>query len=170
MTTLYVTHDQEEALVLADRVAVMRAGRIEQLDVPETLYRRPRSRFVAGFVGTSNILDGKVVEIDRVGERLLVETCLGIPLWAFANTEFIAGAFIGGNAGVVLRPESIQLADTGSSPYHARLCEAVFLGNRYEVTLEVGGQLLTAHSHTLSATGDRIVGLSLEPGAIWAVP
>ena len=60
VTTIYVTHDQEEALVLADRVAVMNAGRIEQIGAPRRLYRRPATRFVAGFVGEANLLPGRV--------------------------------------------------------------------------------------------------------------
>jgi ABC-type Fe3+/spermidine/putrescine transport system ATPase subunit len=80
MTMLYVTHDQDEALVLADRIAVMNRGRIEQLDTPEAIYRRPASRFVASFVGSTNLIEGEVVGKDfsrfarnserRSGQRL----------------------------------------------------------------------------------------------------
>ncbi len=75
ITTVYVTHDQEEALSLSDRVAVMREGRVLQLGVPRELYERPRSRFVADFVGTNNLIPGTVA--GREGEMLLVETALG---------------------------------------------------------------------------------------------
>src|SRR5215210_7609771 len=79
ITFVYVTHDQEEALTMSDRIAVMRGGKVEQLGSPEELYERPRTRFVADFIGTSNLLSGIVESID--GSRAIVrlssgETCL----------------------------------------------------------------------------------------------
>ena len=65
ITFIYVTHDQEEAMTMSDRIAVMRAGRIEQLGPPEELYERPKTDFVAGFLGVSNLLDGEVTEPRR---------------------------------------------------------------------------------------------------------
>ena len=59
ITTVYVTHDQAEAMVTSDRIAVMNQGRIEQIDAPHALYTRPRTRFVAGFIGRTNFLEGK---------------------------------------------------------------------------------------------------------------
>ena len=64
ITFIYVTHDQEEAMTMSDRIAVMRAGRIEQLGTPEELYERPTTAFVAGFLGVSNLLDGEVAGRD----------------------------------------------------------------------------------------------------------
>src|SRR5262249_53359437 len=75
ITTIYVTHDQEEALSLSDRVAVMKDGRVLQVGIPKDLYERPRSRFVADFVGTNNLVPGEVQE-QRDG-RLVVDTALG---------------------------------------------------------------------------------------------
>jgi len=75
ISTIYVTHDQEEALSLSDRVAVMKDGRVLQVGIPKDLYERPRSRFVADFVGTNNLVPGDVAE--RRGERLVVDTALG---------------------------------------------------------------------------------------------
>jgi thiamine transport system ATP-binding protein len=75
ITTVYVTHDQEEALALADRIAVMRNGRIEQIDIPRTLYRRPRSLFVASFLGQANLVPARVS--GREGRYVQVQTPLG---------------------------------------------------------------------------------------------
>src|SRR5690242_3116914 len=75
ITTVYVTHDQEEALSLSDRVAVMRDGRIQQVATPKALYERPANRFVADFVGTNNFIPGVCKE--RGEERSVVETALG---------------------------------------------------------------------------------------------
>src|SRR4029077_21276763 len=69
-TTLYVTHDQEEALVMSDRIGIMRNGRIEQIGAPQELYRRPANVFVAAFLGESNILKGKIVECTPHTARL----------------------------------------------------------------------------------------------------
>ena len=75
ITFIYVTHDQEEALTMSDRVAVMNAGRIEQCDSPEQIYRRPRSSFVADFVGEANLLSGRVVALN--GRLVQIETPFG---------------------------------------------------------------------------------------------
>jgi ABC-type Fe3+/spermidine/putrescine transport system ATPase subunit len=170
MTTMYVTHDQEEALVLADRLAVMREGRIEQLDTPEAIYRRPCSRFVAGFVGASNILEAKVVEVDRAGARLLALTGLGAPVWAGAGAGLLANAMVGMAIGVVLRPEAIRLGAVAPEGCVGRLREAAFLGSRYEAVIEAAGRMLTVHSRRLDVPVDGVVGLTLKPGSLWAVP
>ncbi len=104
-TTLFVTHDQSEALEISDRVAVMRAGRIEQISTPDELYLRPVNRFVAGFVGEANLLPGEV----RHGE---VQTLVG----RFrAGTDALAD---GARAEVLLRPEQLHMlpVDRLSSP------------------------------------------------------
>ncbi len=75
ITFIYVTHDQEEALTMSDRIAVMHEGVIEQLDVPAEIYDHPKTKFVAGFIGESNIFDGTVSEIN--GEVLTVQTEAG---------------------------------------------------------------------------------------------
>src|SRR5207245_1618033 len=89
ITTVYVTHDQEEALSLSDRVAVMRDGRVQQVAPPKALYERPANRFVADFVGTNNFIPGVVKE--RAGAHALVETALG-PVRARPAAELAPGA------------------------------------------------------------------------------
>ena len=69
ITFIYVTHDQEEAMTMSDRIAVMRAGQIEQLGDPEELYERPQTAFVAGFLGVSNLLEGEVVGHEGAHDR-----------------------------------------------------------------------------------------------------
>lgn len=76
ITFIYVTHDQEEALTMSDRIAVMHDGILEQLDTPTEIYEHPKTRFVAGFIGESNIFDGEVIKVD--GNALTVETEAGI--------------------------------------------------------------------------------------------
>jgi spermidine/putrescine transport system ATP-binding protein len=111
ITFIYVTHDQEEALALSDRIAVMNGGRVEQLGTPEELYDQPRSRFVAGFIGTTNLLEGVVERID--GDTAVLRLADGER--AAAKAGRVA---IGDTVDLVIRPEEIQLepaADVGAS-------------------------------------------------------
>src|SRR6185437_1719415 len=95
-TTVYVTHDQGEAMVTSDRIAVMNRGRIEQIDAPYTLYTRPKTRFVAGFIGRTNLIEG-ACEGDAV-----VFDGFALPRRAFEN----GGGHLSGKVLVSLRPQS----------------------------------------------------------------
>src|SRR5205085_36249 len=101
ITTLMVTHDQDEALTLSDRIAVMYAGRIEQFGTPTEIYERPVSRFVASFIGTSNFFSGRVT--GRVNGGYMVECADGVKLGCSGVPPAAA------NVTVALRPEGIQL-------------------------------------------------------------
>jgi iron(III) transport system ATP-binding protein len=129
ITTIYVTHDQEEALSLSDRVAVMRAGRIVQLAAPKELYERPRTRFVADFVGTNNFLDGVVRQVlDGVAH---VETAIG-EIRTRENDVKPDTRCV-----VAIRPENISLGGAGDNSFSGRVVLASYLGNtlRYDVGL-----------------------------------
>ena len=104
-TFVYITHDQSEALVMSDRVAVMHHGRFEQVGTPQELYYRPQTAFVAGFVGNSNRLDGSLLA--GTASAPSVKTALNTPLYA---TPMHAG--LCGNVSLFVRPESILLART----------------------------------------------------------
>lgn len=134
ITTVFVTHDQEEALSLSDRIAVMSEGKILQVDKPDTLYHFPATRFVAEFVGTANLLKAKIVNTS--GKSCLELEGLGIS--APLHRERAAG-----EVEVLLRPEQIsfgkdQVADAIS--FDARILGAVFVGAaiRYQVTAPSG--------------------------------
>ncbi len=109
ITFIYVTHDQEEAMTMSDRIAVMNRGHYEQLADPETLYERPTTRFVAGFLGISNLLRGTVLETsDRhAAVRLLDDTVVRIPLGAVDGATAIE---------VGVRPEKIRMYPTDAAP------------------------------------------------------
>ena len=143
ITTVYVTHDQEEALSLSDRVAVMREGRVLQLGPPRELYERPRTRFVADFVGTNNLVAGRVAEGD--GEALVVETALG----RLRAQPPRAGSPLGMGQPCVLaiRPENVAVSAPGAVPAPSggnrcagRIVLASYLGNtlRYDVETASG--------------------------------
>lgn len=134
-TTIYVTHDQEEALVMSDRIAVMRAGRIVQIGSGADLYERPVDTFVARFLGESNLLAGTVVAIAD-GHATLDVPGLAQPLEGRAAD----GLRVGDPAAALLRPEAVRAHAAGLS---ARVTERVYLGELVAV------RLLLASGHEL---------------------
>ena len=153
LTTLYVTHDQKEALSIADRIAIMRAGRVVQVGTPSELYTRPATAFVAEFLGQSNLIAGRVVERVAHGdpgsgvERVRVDTALGV-LVAFADRRLSAGAE---QVTIAIRPEQLSVAPSGeTSPAQnrvpAELVETWFLGDSSEHLLRAGGLSLRMQS------------------------
>jgi ABC-type Fe3+/spermidine/putrescine transport system ATPase subunit len=173
MTTLYVTHDQEEALVLADRIAVLKQGRIEQLGTPEDIYQRPRTAFVAHFVGGTNLLHGKVERIDAASGRLQVDIGLGAPIRASGSAAHIAGVAVGDDITVAIRPEDVLLGGAArpfdNTPLAAHLDSVVFLGGRYEVGLKLGAQSCRCHVRTLPDAMDDGVEIRFDPDRAWIV-
>ena len=135
ITFIYVTHDQEEALTMSDRLAVFNAGRIEQLGTPAEVYERPATRFVAGFVGTSNLLTGSV-----------------------------ATAILGRAGTFTIRPEKIRLAGTdatpgpGESSATGTIQSFVYLGpdTRYIVDLDAGARLVVTEQN-LTTTSTEVL-------------
>jgi putative spermidine/putrescine transport system ATP-binding protein len=139
-TTLFVTHDQEEALAMADRVGVMRDGRLEQLGPPSEIYLRPASPFVANFVGLSNRLPGRLVDgaVEVLGTRLpLLEPAPAGSLNAAAAVT------------AMVRPESIEVVPAPEGT--GRVLAASFLGPTSRVTVAMGDLLVVAQvaSHRL---------------------
>jgi ABC-type Fe3+/spermidine/putrescine transport system ATPase subunit len=131
VTACYVTHDQEEALGVADRVVVMREGRILQRGTPEEIYTRPKTAFVAGFVGLSSLLDGTVAD----GRA---KTALG---------EFPANGASEGPVRLAVRPESVKIE--AGAPLAATVESCAFRGDRWLVALR------TAECELLSFAGER---------------
>ncbi len=150
IVTIMVTHDQEEALSMADRVVLMHNGRIEQAGTPDELYRRPRSRFVAGFVGRMNMLDATVLHDGRVrvqGSELCCEAAE------------LAALDVGARATIGIRPEHVVIRRFGDhgdgggvNSFAARLLDTEFFGNRTAARLaceplgiEIEAELPAAH-------------------------
>ncbi|MEX0892260.1 MAG: ABC transporter ATP-binding protein [Gemmatimonadota bacterium] len=110
ITTVFVTHDQEEAFALSDRVALMRAGRIQQVGTPEELYTRPANAFVAGFLGRANLIPARVVE---TGETLLCAVA-GADRWLAWPAPELAGAAHDTAVRLLARPEALVMVTDGS--------------------------------------------------------
>jgi spermidine/putrescine ABC transporter ATP-binding subunit len=138
ITVIYVTHDQEEALTMSDRIAIMNNGRIVQLDTPVELYESPANLFVADFIGESNFLEGRVTETN--GESAAIETGEGLKVWVHRPAQMVAGD----EFSVAVRPEKVLVLSTeqGESDevvnrFPGRIEEIVYLGEAkiYRVSL-----------------------------------
>jgi len=163
ITTLFVTHDQEEALAIADLVGVMRDGRLEQLAPPTEVYSRPATSFVAEFVGLSNRLPGEV----RGGEVLV----RGITL------PLVEHDVPGGQVVALVRPEAVSLASDAtaeSGPLTGTVIAVTFLGATSRVTVDLGdttvlAQLPTSDAAALSAGSRVTLAIRLDPVLVSAV-
>ena len=141
ITVIYVTHDQEEALTMSDRIAIMNEGKIIQLDTPVALYESPASLFVADFIGESNFLKGCVAE--TVDDKTAVETADGLTVWVKKFNQ----ANPGEEVSVAIRPEKIEiLTDVPDASNHianlfsGRIEEIIYVGEAriYRVSLAAG--------------------------------
>ncbi|HJQ26510.1 MAG TPA: ABC transporter ATP-binding protein [Blastocatellia bacterium] len=162
---IYVTHDQEEALTMSDRIVVMNAGRVEQIGRAAEIYERPVSEFVAGFIGISNIIEGTVAEV-RDGTSVI--HIANVPITVQDND-----ATVGERVRLMVRPEKIKLSASGADgALGGRIESAVYLGEstQWRVTLD-GGQTITAleqNHQPFDSTQERIgqpVAVSWEPAS-----
>jgi putative spermidine/putrescine transport system ATP-binding protein len=164
ITTVYVTHDQEEALSLSDRIVVMHRGRVEQIGTPEVIYHRPATRFVASFVGTLNLLDAQVTDAVRgvvqIGDQQLA---LGVPLSHPAGATIV----------LALRPEALMLGGSpppGQPRLSGTTLTSEFLGAIMRITIRIASQ--TAIVDVLNRPGlatpapGSIATLSFDPAAV----
>jgi spermidine/putrescine transport system ATP-binding protein len=159
ITFVYVTHDQEEALTMSDRIAVMRGGKVEQLGTPEELYERPRTRFVADFIGTSNLLTGAIESID--GGRAIVRLSSGETCLTAAGADVVVGRTIE----LSVRPEAVALhprdggdpsaaSTTAPGTLSAAVEQVAYLGSNVQYLVRsAGGLSITAIA---PKTGDRL--------------
>jgi iron(III) transport system ATP-binding protein len=170
ITTVYVTHDQEEAMVLSDEIAVMHEGRLLQRADPQTIYARPATRTVAAFFGAPNLLPAKVRDVRReAGGTVVRVDGEGWEGWCGAPSEVQAGDVVT----VIVRPEVVRLGDDTSRPgiaWAGVVCQRIFHGARNVYTVEVGALRLTidAPPDQTVATGSTVT-LSVDSAHAWAV-
>jgi iron(III) transport system ATP-binding protein len=146
LTTVFVTHDQDEALSMSDRVAVMSNGEVQQIGTPEEIYRRPCNRFVAEFVGRVNLLSGQVAAWER--GRVALELAGGRKLWVDAEQTPPPHSELT----LAVRPEALRIEAAavstlnGSNTLDAIVHSVAFLGDHYQYELDASGLALTAQT------------------------
>lgn len=152
LTFVMVTHDQQEALSMSDRIAVMRQGRVEQVGSPTEIYERPKTTFVADFIGDTNLLEGRIESIDRTNLQIRTSSNLKIVVqtpepWNNSGTQ----------VAISVRPERIQLSlyqpDNQINCFEGRLEHIMYLGTHvhYMVRLTSGEQLTIMQPNTLGS-------------------
>lgn len=137
ITSVYVTHDQIEAMTLSDRIVVMNEGVIDQIGSPTDIYRYPKSRFVADFIGRVNFVPGRVQK--QIGNSMNVEVFGRAMTLTGVRDTFSAGQSVV----LIIRPEMITI-NGGEDAYPGVIRRAVYLGNVIEYDIEIGGQVVTA--------------------------
>ena len=178
LTIVFVTHDQSEALTMSDRIAVFNRGKIEQIGSPREIYDRPRSRFVAQFIGETNLVEGMLVEAGDKGATVKLEG---------GGTMRVQPSDIGGDAApmgggyaeagkilVSVRPERIRLGAAAAleNSYPATVADAVYHGDHLRIQLDNGAFGFVAKADRKTAEfnpGDKVV-VSFAPSDCWMLP
>ena len=153
ITFIYVTHDQEEALSMSDRVVVMNNGVIQQIGTPEDIYNEPENAFVADFIGESNIVDGVMIDDYKAAFSGAVFTCL--------DKGFSKGEAVD----VVVRPEDVDVVEVDKGMLKGVVTSVTFKGVHFEIIVDIGGfkwMIQTTDFHPVGAS----IGLYIEPDAI----
>ncbi len=155
ITTVYVTHDQAEAMVTSDRIAVMNQGRVEQVDDPRTLYARPRTRFVAGFIGRTNFLEAEAGAADVVFDG-----------FSIAAGRFAEGGALRGRVTFSLRPQSVHLhrqrpaASDTAVIVAGEIVQRAYLGEHWDYAVRPAGSALvlrvTARPHEVFEVNEKV--------------
>jgi iron(III) transport system ATP-binding protein len=175
VTTIYVTHDQSEALAMSDTIVVMNRGRIEQIGSPSEIYESPATRFVADFVGSANLIPGVVDgSAPSGGGAVDARTCIGV-VRCERSAASVAPISADQETSVCIRPENIRVLvgeSHGLNHFPARVETSEYLGDRQEMTVAVGEISLRAHgpAHLRVKPGDDVT-VVLEPArttALWA--
>jgi spermidine/putrescine ABC transporter ATP-binding subunit len=161
ITTIFVTHDQHEALGLSDRIAVMNAGRLEQLGSPREIYEQPASRFVADFIGASSVVEAHALD----------ERTVALPGGARLRVALARAPAPGSRVQLLIRPERVELGGAGLNTVSAHVISVMYLGDHSEVRLELPGGarlLATVRGAVTLGRGD-VVTARLPPDAFLEV-
>lgn len=153
ITFIFVTHDQEEALTMSDKIVVMKKGAIQQIGSPIDIYNEPKNAFVADFIGESNILEGTMIkdlEVSFLGRKF---ECVDK---GFGENKKVQ---------VVIRPEDVDLVAKDKGMLVGRVESLIFMGVHYEMKINVNGFDMLVHSINHSAVGEE-VGINIIPDAI----
>lgn len=150
ITFIFVTHDQEEAMVMSDRIVIMKDGLIQQLGSPKDIYNEPINRFVANFIGESNIVSGIYIKKNLVRFLDVDFECVG---YEFADNEPVD---------VVIRPEDFDVVPLDKAKLIGDVTSSIFKGVHYELCVDLAGKEFVVHTYEDVQTGQK-VGLSVDP-------
>ncbi|MEV0184592.1 ABC transporter ATP-binding protein [Streptomyces sp. NPDC050625] len=167
---LYVTHDQSEAMTMADRIAVLGDGKIRQLAPPEEVYERPATRYVAGFVGTINELEGTVTEL-HAGGGVSVDTAIGkVGGQVGAGSQYV----VGDQVAVVWRPENVRVTldeVSGVNSWRGSIDASVFVGTHREALIDLGAEKIRAFGMgSKFPDAEAQVSATVSPEDVWVLP
>ncbi len=153
ITFVFVTHDQEEALTMSDTIVVMNKGKIQQIGAPEDIYNEPKNRFVANFIGESNILDGVMHEDFKVSFEGKDFECVDN---GFTKDEQVE---------VVIRPEDIKITSSKDGMLSGKITSVVFRGVHYEMKVQIASAEWVIHNTVHAPVGENI-GINIFPNDI----
>jgi iron(III) transport system ATP-binding protein len=170
ITTIFVTHDQAEALAISDQIAVMHGGKLIEIGSPHQLYSRPRRRFTATFLGLTNLIAGKVLEVDGDSRPGKMETKKGV-------LSFVPAPGLKKDQAAVIsiRPENIPVHKEKphalENVVEGTVKEAIFMGDAYHCKIAVGDDLLAVHTHPFNhiSPGEKVY-LHLDPRSCNGLP
>jgi ABC-type Fe3+/spermidine/putrescine transport system ATPase subunit len=131
LTVIHVTHDQEEALSIADRVVIMKSGRIVEVEKPSEIYRSPKALFTANFVGEANLLEGEILRVD--------DTLCTVNIAGHEVKVFSLGKRVGQRVIAFIRPEFVSLTPPTENDWQGRVTQVTFLGRLNRYVIEAGG-------------------------------
>ena len=153
ITFVYVTHDQEEALTMSDTIVVMNKGVIQQIGTPIDIYNEPQNRFVASFIGESNIFEGTMIRDRLVNIHGIDYECVDE---GFGENQPVD---------VVIRPEDVDFVPIGKTALHGVVTNVIFMGVHYEFSVDCGGRNWRVQSTDFVPVGEK-VGIEVVPDAI----
>jgi iron(III) transport system ATP-binding protein len=165
-----VTHDQAEALAISDQIAVMHGGVLIEIGSPHELYTRPKRRFTATFLGLTNLIEGKVIDVDGNSSPGKLQTKKGILSFIPSTTLKKDQAAV-----ISIRPENIPLYKEKpanmDNVLQGTVTEAIFMGDAYQCKVAVGDDVIAVHTHPFNSVspGDKVY-LHLDPGSCNGLP
>src|SRR5690554_1149086 len=144
ITFIYVTHDQEEALTMSDKIVVLSEGEIQQIGTPEDIYNEPTNKFVASFIGESNIIEGIMKDDFLVSFDGVDYECIDS---GFRNNEVVD---------IVLRPEDLDIVELGKGPINGVIDSVIFKGVHYEIDVKTDDRIYTIHTTDYEPEGKEV--------------
>ena len=167
MTTVYVTHDQSEALALSDQILLMRHGEVVERGAPESIYEQPSTQYGAQFVGAANCLSASVVEVAGGSATL----ALGSGDRLRTPAAWLEPSDVGSRVVVVVRPEDVVVIQSrevyAENVVSGALVQSTYLGSHYELVLTIGGDTVKVHApKTVGRANDRTISLYVAPDAM----